>query len=969
MVRKKLAAAIAAMGALQAGVVCALGMGDFSLDSALNQPLAAEISLRNVDDLDASQVLVKMASASDFANAGVSRDFFLTNIRFSVVLDGQGGGVIKVTTREPVVEPYLNFLVEAHWPSGRLLREYTVLLDLPVFSDSDNQKTVSAATTTSNSKPAVTASSAPRATAVPRSTASSSQVVSPSQKSTDKAPSPGDKYRVQNDDTLWDIALKSRPTSDVSVQQTMLGIHQLNPQAFIRGNINRLKAGSVLRLPTENEISLSERDAVGAVANHNRAWRQGDEISAAVNDIQLDATANNQAPTNQYTESARLSIAASGEDERSAAGDGSGGSGGESLQNELAITQEILDKSNRDNQDLQTRLEDMDYKLATLQRLIELKDDQLAAMQGGIASAVESPTIEADADSAIESSTDTGTSSTAITSETEDQLASAKPEPAKVKTRKDDVGLIDGMLANPLYSGGAGLLILAAAVVLLMRRRKAKEPELELDADTVEAAPEELIGLPLDNEETSQPEAFSTEVEVAEEVDSTEQLAVEIEEQIAADNAARAEAENLQTDAITAVEPETGDVIAEADIYVAYGRYQQALDLLASAIEKEPTRSALHVKLLEILIDNRNKSSFQQNYRVLQSLGDESAVAEVKEMLSTVDGVADWLDDLPMAEGASASSLVESDFTPSLEDDQELSIEDEFEIDLNPGEETTETLDLDLDDFSLDETLENDSISLDDVQLEVDETELTEGLDAKTELNLDTDTVQQIETTEPSLDLDLSDTELDELFQSTDLDSELLEDLTALADASEDTFELSLDDDLDLDALADSDLKDLEAEFADFDDLSSLESTDLDLSEDLTDELEDDFSAGVVTEDVSDDTLELEMLDFDQAPEKTPAADSVEYSLDDVAAELAITGALAGASEHTDASTDAEDDSSEDDFDFLADSDEIATKLDLARAYIDMGDADGARDILDEVILEGSEEQKQEADSLLERIE
>ncbi|WP_101759540.1 FimV family protein [Oceanicoccus sp. KOV_DT_Chl] len=161
MVRNKLAAAIAAIGALQAGLVNALGMGDFSLNSALNQPLNAEIRLLNTEDLDPSQVKVKLASNSDFANAGVSREFFLTNLKFKVVMDGKGGGVIKVFTREPVLEPYLNFLIEAHWPSGRLMREYTVLLDLPVFSDSEAApvKAAQAAPSKASARPVTPSSS------------------------------------------------------------------------------------------------------------------------------------------------------------------------------------------------------------------------------------------------------------------------------------------------------------------------------------------------------------------------------------------------------------------------------------------------------------------------------------------------------------------------------------------------------------------------------------------------------------------------------------------------------------------------------------------------------------------------------------------------------------------------------------------------------------------------------------------
>src|SRR5690606_24737030 len=121
MVRKKLAKAMLALTALQAGFASALGLGNLTLNSALNQPLRAEIRLLDTGELDASQVKIQLAAPEDFQRAGVERDYFLTNLQFSVEMDGQGRGVIRINTREPVVEPYLNFILEARWPSGRML--------------------------------------------------------------------------------------------------------------------------------------------------------------------------------------------------------------------------------------------------------------------------------------------------------------------------------------------------------------------------------------------------------------------------------------------------------------------------------------------------------------------------------------------------------------------------------------------------------------------------------------------------------------------------------------------------------------------------------------------------------------------------------------------------------------------------------------------------------------------------------
>ena len=116
-----------------------LGLGDIELDSALNEKLNAEIELLDADGLQPSEILVSLASAEDFRRIGVERFFFLTDLRFEVGYGADGGGRIEVTSTQPVTEPYLNFLVEVLWPNGRMLREYTLLLDPPTFSPAPTQ--------------------------------------------------------------------------------------------------------------------------------------------------------------------------------------------------------------------------------------------------------------------------------------------------------------------------------------------------------------------------------------------------------------------------------------------------------------------------------------------------------------------------------------------------------------------------------------------------------------------------------------------------------------------------------------------------------------------------------------------------------------------------------------------------------------------------------------------------------------
>ena len=752
MVCKKLAIVIAAIAVLQANMTNALGLGELSLLTSLNQPLAAEIRLQNTAGLDDSQIIVRLAEPEDFNNAGISRNFFLTGIDFKVELDGQGNGVIKLSSRDPVVEPYLNFLIETRWPDGRLLREYTALLDLPVLSEP---------------VAAVSSSLSPQADTPPAVTMA-----------------PNEKYRVRSDDTLWRIALKSRPATGVSVQQTMLAIQRLNPQAF-NDNINHLKAGSILRLPTQDDISVSEKQALSEVENQIRSWRSG-----LVSEARLDASSTGVSE-NTYSEQARLSIASRGETNESSADEGedAGSAGSAALQSELAASEENLDKAERDNQELHARLDDMEARMAILQRLLELRESQLADLQNRIDDEMAQARL---AEAAL----------------SEQLVEVAKPKPAPAP--KPEPALVDQIWNNPLYAGGVGALLLAAIAIVLLRRRK---PAAE--------AGEDFTG----------DENVTEAIVAVAEIDTTDNPVVESEQSIAADNveaAVRAEVDETETPLIDSAEPleveaptaavssDTGDVIAEAEIYVAFGHYQQAIDLLRSALDQEPNRIDLQVKLLKIYIETRDKLGFQQQYLVLQGLGDDAVIGEIKAMLANVEGIADWLNGLP----GNSHNFTDKDMESDLND---------------------------------------------------------------------------------------------------------------------------LDSDLDLADLDDIDLFDLEAEFGDGAELSA------EPFENVT-ETVDKLSEVPVSVDLdTDDTLEFSQ---DTGPDAAATDSSATENSESETFDKAVA-AEAG----------------DDDFDFLADSDEVATKLDLARAYIDMGDTEGARDILDEVMQEGSDEQKQEAQALSGRID
>ncbi|MGK3012223.1 type IV pilus assembly protein FimV, partial [Pseudomonas aeruginosa] len=241
---KALRVMLCAWSCLLAGQASALGMGDITLHSALNQPLDADIELLDVGDLGADEIEVRLAGADVFAAAGVERLQFLNELRFSPVLQGRGGNRIHVSSSRPVQEPYLNFLVEVARPNGRIVREFTVLLDPLGYTP---RMLPAARSGIEPQRQSSTPAPAPRSAAA---------VVDPA------LLEPGDEYLARPNDNLWAISGRLRGAGNADRAQLMEALYQLNPQAFVNADRHRLKAGARLRLPTGYQ---PERGAPGAV--------------------------------------------------------------------------------------------------------------------------------------------------------------------------------------------------------------------------------------------------------------------------------------------------------------------------------------------------------------------------------------------------------------------------------------------------------------------------------------------------------------------------------------------------------------------------------------------------------------------------------------------------------------------------------------------------------------------------------
>ncbi len=255
MVRKLSLAIAVALGVSSFGVN-ALGLGTLHSKSALNEYFNADIELLSLGKGELDDIKVGLAPAEAFRNAGIERPFYLSQLKFKPMRLPDGRSVIRVTSRDPVREPFLDFLVEVNWPKGRLLREYTVLLDPPV---------------TLARRPAAVAS--PEAAArqpVTRTTTSQPAPQAPAAVANAEA---GEYGPTRRNDTLWSIASRVRHPG-VTQEQMMMALFQNNPDAFIGRDINKLRIGEILRVPSREEtLTLTAAEARQAFRRQLNEWR------------------------------------------------------------------------------------------------------------------------------------------------------------------------------------------------------------------------------------------------------------------------------------------------------------------------------------------------------------------------------------------------------------------------------------------------------------------------------------------------------------------------------------------------------------------------------------------------------------------------------------------------------------------------------------------------------------------------
>lgn len=866
---RKLVLAMAAASALSSGMANALGLGELTLKSAQNQPLEAEIELLDVRDLTAAQLAPSLAPPEEFAKAGVNFSSALQDLRFTPVINPNGRSVLRVTSSQPMPGPVVKFLVQVMWPQGRLLRDYNVLLD--------QAKAQGPEAATGNVAAATTG--------------------------------PGS-YTTQRRDTLWQIA--ARNAQGGSIQQTMIAIQALNPDAFIGNNINQLKVGQVLRLPDQQQIqSIAQGEANREVAEQYAAWREGRRLGPRAR--QLDATRRGAA------DAAPAAIAQGDNLRLVSPGNQPGAGQAKALNDKLAVAQESLDTSRRDNEELKSRMSDLQSQLDKLQRLIELKNDQLARLEAqGAATPAPAATVpgepgqQAPAPSqAAVPVTDPVPTASQPTVPDQPVIApapSVAPDAQPAAQTSSDSTLDDVLGSRWLLwlIAGSTVLVLALLLWLLARKRRAQQ-EAEKHLRMARALEEEQI------------EGFDPEDDSLDGVEVVSPTVTLSPAAVAASAAAAAASEKPAAQPVRepAADP-YGPLLAQADTCIAEGRLNRATELLEPAVASAPRRDDLRLKLMEVYARQGDQSAFAEQERQLPATaGNTAEVASLRERYPAMLALA--------AAGVGAAALaakLDEQYVQGLLDDQ-------------PGSPHAEPAESD--------------------------TQAAAGPDAFDDIpTLDTAALDD-QALEDNFDLSLDDPSPEPATPAADPADEALSAGGQIQDPADADFETLL--------------AQASAEAQPAQDLSDF---DLDIGEPEGAGGRDDAAPSTVDPvPAFDPATDFDLpADFDLSlQDDSPGAQQFASELDDVNAELdKLSQSLESPSLEPhftaeDAAAQPELEPIDDlDFDFFSGADEVATKLDLARAYIDMGDHQGARDILDEVVKDGDERQREEAEDMLSRL-
>ena len=668
MTAKRSCRALALLLALPSAAF-ALGLGDIRLLSPLNAPLEAEIEVNDIAPDEINTVQARLAPRESFSQLGLDYPTYLTSVQLRLVRTGDGRELIKVKSTDSITDPFITLLIQINWSHGQLMREYTMLLDPPVYTPGQPavaSAPVSAPSTQADTRagtiaraaeaptpaPAVASETPPPAVSAPAASTPTTESETPAASAnpapppaTAAAAEPGGNttHLVHKGETLSEIArgVSGSSTTNARTRSWMLAIYQANPRAFDQ-NMNVLRSGSVLRIPDSAQAdAIAPTEAAAEIRRQFTAWRATGAAAGP-------ATEGAAAPAGKAAEAAtpgHLRLVTPSEP----AGAGTGASGAEVSA-------------------LKGQVKDLEGQLAESKRLLDLKNQELARLQAELAAkqaqakapAPPAPSPPVAAKPPVEQAAPPAPSPAPPPAEEQPAPAAAvvQPPPTKPLAQKplpatkppapaDEGGsIIDTLIGYWWVLALIALVLAGVAGLRYLRSRRASEFDDSLGRLAVAAAggandPGSALGGSgrgggfgeLDT--PSMRAAPLTEPDsgvVVEETGTHERPRI-----VTAGAAAPAAAKNFTADdtisSETAINLDQGDPLAEADFHMAYGLYDQAADLIRIAIGREPGRRDLKLKLLEVFFVWGNKEQFLQTAHELAQTRGEAGPGEWEKIL------------------------------------------------------------------------------------------------------------------------------------------------------------------------------------------------------------------------------------------------------------------------------------------------------------------------------------------------
>ena len=893
-------------GLVFSGAVYALGMGGINVTSALGQPLHAEVDLLSVSKSDKASLSARLASPDAFQMAGVDYPYSLPKITFRIETRKDGTSYLKLTTQDPVNDPFVNLLVELDWATGKLMREYTFLLDPPGYTlEQPKPEPVQpveptaterqwqkewAAKAKSESQPMPAASPVKEQTLPAAKQPAKPAIAGKGQVATGA-------ITVKRGDTLTKIAAQIKEP-DVTLEQMLVALYRANADQFDGKNMNRIRAGKILRRPTDSDLAhLSNTEAVKVIRAQAADWHAYRQKLAAAS-----STVSEQAPQQEVSGKISTSVsdkapaaeASAKEVLRLSKGEAPGdkvaasGNNAQAMQDKIHSLEEEAVARNKELQDSKQRIAMLEKNIKEMQHLVDLKAQPVPTAKP----AEEAKPAEAESTKIVPPPATAAASGVAAASTEKAAKPEAEPKPvAKPKPKHKAApklqlppppppSLLDEIMGNPLYLGGgaAALLALGGLGFFAVRRRGAGGKKKDIQSALAEQAEEAgyMSESPMPSPETGD----FTHMEGAEEDAVGEESEATDEEEV--------------------------DPISEAELFLNFGRYTQAEEVLKEALSKDPNNLRYLLKLLGIYASDKDVNAFSSFARRVQDSGDAEAWEKVAAMGRDIDPANPMYGGTGEAEAATEEAGIagagETAATTDFVLDEGNSAAAALDFDLGMGTEAAPEAE-----SAPQEAAGNEATTI------LSQTEMRAAQEAPMDFD--------ITSTNPSMHA---------------VEPEAAEEPAQADDAGLDFDITSTNPSMPAAAPEESTTIDITAE-------------------------EEKPS--------SDSGLNLDDLIFDVTGASPAAEETAEAESETAAASVPMDIGLGDINLNLDAGEPEQPAATEAP---AGDKDEhwheVATKLDLAKAYQEMGDADGAREILQEVLRDGDDQQRATAQTLIDQL-